>query len=192
MGAGSPGLATALATWRRASGADQTRWTDNYTRAVTSSAVETATPTRLPVGDYGPVPPIMAALLAIARSGALDADLVSSEGFYNNDYTKPLLFLGDGGYLSGLAAKQHLGGDQWGMMNEEGNYPGQAWLWLYTFWYQIPPFKTSGNADALIWGIMALLTAALVLLPFIPGLRSLPRHLGIYRLIWREHYRTLE
>ena len=31
------------------------------------------------------------------------------------------------------------------MMNETGNYPGQAWLWLYTFWYQIPPFSSSGN-----------------------------------------------
>ena len=29
------------------------------------------------------------------------------------------------------------------MMNETGNYPGQAWLWLYTFWYQVPPFSTS-------------------------------------------------
>ena len=23
------------------------------------------------------------------------------------------------------------------MMNETGNYPGQPWMWLYTFWYQI-------------------------------------------------------
>jgi hypothetical protein len=76
-------------------------------------------------------------------------------------------------------------------MNEEGNYPGQAWLWLYTFWYQISPFKTSGNADALIWGIMALLTLVLVLLPFIPGLRSLPKFFRVYRLIWRDHYGTV-
>ncbi len=25
------------------------------------------------------------------------------------------------------------------MMNETGNYPGQPWMWLYTFWYQVPP-----------------------------------------------------
>ena len=53
---------------------------------------------------------------------------------------------------------QHLGGDQWGMMNETGNYPGQPWMWLYTFWYQVKPFSTSDNADALVWGLMMVLT----------------------------------
>ncbi len=71
--------------------------------------------------------------------------------FYETDYTRSLLFLSDGSYLESLARTEHLGGDQWGMMNETGNYPGQAWLWLFTFWYQIEPFKSSGNADALIW-----------------------------------------
>ena len=33
------------------------------------------------------------------------------------------------------------------MMNETGNYPGQAWLWLYTLWYQVPPMNTSANGD---------------------------------------------
>jgi hypothetical protein len=33
---------------------------------------------------------------------------------------------------------------------------------------------------------MAVLTAALVFVPFIPGLRSLPKHLGVHRLIWRH------
>ena len=37
------------------------------------------------------------------------------------------------------------------MMNEVGNAPGQPWMWLYTFWYQMPPFSTSDNADAQIW-----------------------------------------
>jgi hypothetical protein len=75
------------------------------------------------------------------------------------------------------------------MMNETGSYPGQAWLWLYTFWYQIEPFKSSDNADALVWGLMMVLSAGLVFLPFIPGLRSIPRWTRVYRIIWREHYR---
>jgi hypothetical protein len=78
------------------------------------------------------------------------------------------------------------------MMNETGSYPGQAWLWLYTMWYQIPPFSSSGNADALVFGIMFVLTLALILVPFIPGLRSLPRWIPVYRVIWRDHYRHLE
>jgi hypothetical protein len=75
------------------------------------------------------------------------------------------------------------------MMNETGNFPGQAWLWLYTFWYQIDPFKSSGNADALIWGLMALLSLCLMLVPFIPGVRSIPRWTRVHRLIWRSYHR---
>jgi hypothetical protein len=96
--------------------------------------------------------------------------------------------LSDGAYLEDQARADHLGGDQWGMMNETANYPGQPWMWLYTFWYQIEPFSSSDNADALVWGLMAVLTLGLILLPFIPGLRSLPRHLGVHRLIWRGKY----
>jgi hypothetical protein len=94
--------------------------------------------------------------------------------------------------MANLAQKQHLTGDQWGMMNETGNYPGQAWLWLYTFWYQVSPMNSSGNGDILVWGIMMVLSAGLLLMPFIPGLRSIPRKTRVYRIIWREHYRELQ
>jgi hypothetical protein len=131
-------------------------------------------------------------LTMMARSGALDQALVTQNGFYTTNYTKPLLFLSDGSYLESVAVKQHLGGDQWGMMNETGSWPGQAWLWLYTFWYQIQPWSTSASGDFLVWGTMMILTALLVLVPFIPGLRSIPRRLKIYRIIWREHYAEQE
>jgi hypothetical protein len=117
--------------------------------------------------------------------------LISGHQFYGTDYTKPLLFIADGTYLADLAQNQHLSGDQWGMMNETGNYPGQAWLWLYTLWYQVPPMKTSANADLQVWLIMVVLTLGLALLPFIPGLRSIPRWTRVYRLIWRQHYHEL-
>jgi hypothetical protein len=143
----------------------------------------------LPPGSYGPVPVLMAGLLTMAQSGGLDGALVSTNRFYQTDFTKSLLFLADGSYLESLASSQHLLGDQWGMMNETGNFPGQAWLWLYTFWYQISPFNHSTNADALVWGTMALLSLIFVFVPFIPGLRSVPRLLPVYRLIWRRHYR---
>jgi hypothetical protein len=187
----SPQVRDALAEWRAASPAQQARWTDAYSKALDHARVVGGAVV-VPSADAGPVPTLMTALLGMARTGALDGALVTKNGFYNDDYTKPLLFLGDGSYLSDRASAQHLGGDQWGMMNEVGNYPGQAWLWLYTTWYQVPPFNTSGNADALIWGIMAVLTALLVLLPFIPGLRSLPKVLPVYRLVWRDHYRRTQ
>ena len=46
------------------------------------------------------------------------------------------------------------------MMNETGNFPGQAWLWLYTLWYQVPPMNTSSNGDVEVWAIMMVLTRA--------------------------------
>ena len=39
---------------------------------------------------------------------------------------------------------------------------------------------------------MMILTLILVLVPFIPGLRSIPRWSRLYRLIWRQHYQEVE
>jgi hypothetical protein len=186
-----PQLAAALAAYRSAAPKQQKAWTDAFTSSL-AHATEHHRTLALPLGRYGPVAPMMASLLAQAQSGGLDGALVSNGSLYQTDYTKPLLFLADGTYLHNLAAKQNLLGSQWGMMNETGNYPGQAWLWLYTFWYQVPPFTTSANADAQIWAIMALLSLGLVCIPFIPGVRSIPRWLPLYRLIWRDYYRKAE
>jgi hypothetical protein len=101
-----------------------------------------------------------------------------------------MLLLSDGAYLEDSAVADHLGGDQWGMMNEVGNYPGQPWMWLYTFWYQVKPFSTSDNADLEVWALMMLLTLLLMFVPFIPGLRSIPRWIPVHRLVWREYYST--
>jgi hypothetical protein len=51
--------------------------------------------------------------------------------------------------------------------------------------------KTSTNADLEVWSIMMVLSLALILLPFIPILRSVPRWTRVYRLIWRRHYHEL-
>jgi hypothetical protein len=58
-------------------------------------------------------------------------------------------------------------------------------------WYQVPPMNSSSNADLQVWVIMMVLSLALVLLPFIPILRSIPRWTRVYKLIWRQHYREL-
>ena len=183
-----PKLAAAITRYRSASPAQQQKWTAAYGTALMHAQFANGTIT-LPTAPYGPVGTLMSGLLEQAQSGGLDGALVSNSHFFQTDYTKPLLFLADGGYLASLAQQQNLLGRQWGMMNETGNYPGQAWLWLYTFWYQIPPFNTSSNADAQIWAIMAILSVALIFVPFIPGIRSLPRFLPVYRAIWRDYYR---
>jgi len=142
----------------------------------------------VPQGDDGPLPAMMNHLLALGTSGALDGLFLCNGNFYQNDFTRPLLFLSEDA-LPAKAAQFNLLGSQWGVMNETGNYPGQAWLWLYTFWYQVPPYNTSTNADALVLLTMGIITALLVLFPFLPYLNRLPYYLGAHRLIWREYYR---
>jgi hypothetical protein len=80
----------------------------------------------------------------------------------------------------------NLTGSQWGVMNETGSYPGQPWLWLYTLWYQIGPFGTSHNADLIAIYLTGLATILLLAVPFIPGLRDIPRLIPVHRLIWRS------
>ena len=181
-----PTLRQALATWDAAPAAQQQRWASSYDEAL---AKVNGDASKVPLGSFGPVPIMLDRLLVMAQSGGLDGSLLSQGSFFATDYTKPLLFIADGSYLEDRARAEHLGGDQWGMMNETGNYPGQAWLWLYTFWYQVSPFSTSGNADALVWGLMALLSLVFICVPFIPGLRSIPRWIPVHRLIWRDYYR---
>ena len=179
-------VAAALTEYKNATADQQTALRKQYSDAVTAAKGD---PTQVPAGTAGPVQVLLNQLLNQAQAGSLDGQLLSTGGFYQNDYTKPLLFLNDGTYMAGLADDRHLSGNQWGMMNETGNYPGQPWLWLYTFWYQISPFDHTTNADALIWGLMAVLSLGFVLIPFIPGVRSIPRYVPVYRLVWRDHYR---
>jgi len=186
-----PDVQAAIARYDAASPAQQQKWTAAYEKAV-ANATYKGGQLEVPAGDYGPVRVMVASLTSMARSGALDGALLASRQFYGTDYTKPLLFIADGTYLANLAGADHLQGDQWGMMNETGNYPGQAWLWLYTLWYQVPPFKTSSSGDLEVWSLMMILTLILVLVPFIPGLRSIPRWTRVYRLIWRQYYREVE
>jgi hypothetical protein len=187
---GQPALHNAIATYESASPHQQTAWTTAYTDALSKAKIGTGASVSVPVGSYGPVTTLMGSLLSFAQSGGLDGALLTNRQFYQTDYTKALLFMADGGVLANRAQAEQLSGDQWGMMNETGSYPGQVWLWLYTFWYQIKPFSTSANADALVMGVMGLLSVAFVLVPFLPGVRSLPRRLPIYKLIWRQHYRV--
>ncbi len=189
---GQPTLQQAVSTYEGASTKTQTGWTSAYENALGKAQAGSNGTISLARGQYGPLPEMMASLLNFARSGGLDGALLTSRRFYQTDYTKPLLFMADGGVLSNRAQTQHLLGNQWGLMNETGSYPGQVWLWLYTFWYQIKPFSTSANADILVLAVMAVMSLALLLIPFIPGVRDIPRRIPIYKLIWRDHYRTLE
>ncbi len=184
-----PPLAAALATYTGASASQQATWLKAYDQAVTSVKFVNGNPV-LPAASDGPVPAMLATELTLARSGALDTDLLAQRQFYGTDFTKPLLFLADGQYYAGVAQSMHLTGTQWGVMNETGSYPGQPWLWLYQLWYQLPGFRTSPNADLIAIYLTGLATVLLLCVPFTPGLRDIPRWIPVHRLIWRDWNKT--
>ena len=140
----------------------------------------------VPAAKDGPVPALMAGELTLARSGALDTDLLAQQPFYGTNFTKPLLFIEDGSYFVAQAQALGLTGSQWGVMNEPGSYPGQPWLWLYTLWYQVPGWTNSANIDMIAIYMTGVATILLLCVPFIPGLRDIPRLIPVHRLIWRH------
>lgn len=193
----TPAVGAALDAWTSASAQQQAAWATAYDTALAEPSAG-GDPAGVAAGDYGPVPALAAGLERMAASGALDGVLAAPGSFYSTDNTKQILFLGDGGYLDAAASANVLQGNQWGMMNETGAYPGQQWLAPFSFWYQLPIFNSeadsglaanlTANADIVIMAIVVVLTLVVVLVPFIPGLRELPRVLGLHRLIWRRYY----
>jgi hypothetical protein len=198
-------LRSALAEFKAAPEKQKMQWSGAYAKPLeeystaleekktppSTVAVDQGTGTvTVKVSGVGPVATMMDRLQSLAQSGGLEGGLVSSSQFFQTDYTKPLLFMADGGLLGERAEAQHLLGDQWGLMNETGSYPGQPWLWLYALWYQVEPIKSSPNADIQVLLIMGLLSLAFICIPFIPLVNRIPRWIPIYRLIWREHYRA--
>ncbi|MHB1787393.1 MAG: cytochrome b N-terminal domain-containing protein, partial [Acidimicrobiales bacterium] len=180
-----PSLARALDAYQAAGAAQRQAWSQAYLKAVDHVTFRSGTPV-VPVAADGPVPILVSTELTLARSGALDADLLAQQPFYGSNFTKPLLFLEDGSYYASQATAAHLTGNQWGVMNETGSYPGQPWLWLYQLWYQVPGFKTSANVDLIAIYLTGVATLLLLAVPFLPGLRDIPRVIPLHRLVWRH------
>lgn len=184
-------VADALKQWQGSDAKTQTTWASNYDAALTKANQDAA---KVPAGDYGAVPELATGLLTMAQAGSLDGALLSQGNYFQSDNTKQTLFLGDGSYFNDQSTASNLQGSTWGMMNETGRYPGQAWLWLYSFWYQIPPFNNGdshpfgANADAWIMLIMGGLSLGLIIMPLIPGVKSLPYKIKIHRLVWKNYY----
>jgi hypothetical protein len=195
-------VTAALAAWQGATPDQRTTWATALDDAVqaTADADGALHPDQVASGDYGPVPVLAKGLTEMAASGSLDGAMLSQGAFYGSaDYTKAILFMGDGSYLDDAATAQNLQGNTWGMMNGTNSYPGQPWLWWASLWYQIPTFNPAedattttslqDNADAWIFYIIGVIGLVIIFFPFIPGLRSIPRWVPVHRLIWRTYYR---
>jgi hypothetical protein len=169
--------------------AQQTKWLSAYTDALGKGKVENGQITVAP-GDYGPVPVLVQAELNIALNGSLDGYLLGSSATQmNTNPTNATMFYSDGAVWSQVAAGQGLIGSQWGVMNELWNFPGQFWLVLYAIPYHIPAIGSSPAAD--LWvGTLLVIVGMLIqlLLPWIPGLRSIPRLIPFYKIIYRKYY----
>jgi hypothetical protein len=193
---GQPTLTAALHRYEGAPHGQQMAWLAAYGRALTRGQVVDG---RLvvPAAHDGPVAEMLSAFLSMARSGGLDAALVEHASFFTTNYTNPILFIGDSwkaqhgaSYWGKIVTAQKMAGSQWGVMNETGSWPGQPWLWLYTMWYQVGPMATSSNGDIEVVAIMTVCSLALLLVPFIPGVRDIPRKIPVHRLIWKDYYRS--
>ncbi|HEY8718988.1 hypothetical protein [Pengzhenrongella sp.] len=195
----SSGVAAALTAWTGADPTQQGDWATAYDTALNDPAGANGDATKVPDGDYGPVPALAEGLTTMAASGALDSVLPAPGQFFNTDNTLQILFLGDGSYLDDAGTANNLQGNTWGMMNETGNFPGQQWLAPFSFWYQLPIFNSenetgfaatlTANGDIYIMTIIIVLMLVVLFLPFIPGLRSIPRRIPLHRVIWRDYYR---
>jgi hypothetical protein len=187
---GSPVLSRALAAWNAASPSQQVAWATAYSTALQHATISSnGTISITPTKSVGPLPVMGQAWFNNGRSGAIDAAMIQQpSAFYGSDRTKPLLLLEDGSYFGNIGSQLNFTGSQWGIVNEEGNWPGAWWLMPYVVWYNIPPGNTSSSADLFAMLIVAIIALLTILVPFVPGLRSLPRKLGVYKLVWRSYY----
>lgn len=187
-------LQAPLQTWSQASSKQQTAWVNHVESALNHTTLQNGLLV-LPAStadSYGPLPTMLNAYMGLARSGMLEAAIDGGSGpMPAVNRTDSLLLLQDAPDAA-YANQLDMTGNQWGIIKETGNYPGAVWLWFYTLLYQIPPFVNMSAADLAVVLTTGIVTILLVLTPFIPGLRSLPRAIGIYRLIWRRWYQTNE
>jgi hypothetical protein len=140
--------------------------------------------------------------------------------WFSNDQTRALLYFGDSGqggsasscispgqavpdpdtcwwYNQSVSNTSprfggYLAGGTWGVVNEVGNWPGAWWLFPYSFWYQWGYGANGASGDLWAMLLTGLVTLPLIFLPWIPGLRSIPKASRLYRVMWGDYYRLVE
>ncbi len=142
-------------------------------------------------GVYGPIPQMITYLLRMGKSGILENvlnnNLPGNNSTYTYNYQNSLLFL-QGTPLRNVANKYSMLGNQWGILKEEGNYPGPWWLGIYTFLYQIPPYSTTASGDLMAFATFGLVMTLLIFAPFIPIINKIPYYIPLYKVIWKRYY----
>lgn len=183
-----PGVKGLLATYEKASSTQRHTWLKAMVAAMPKAKIVSGHLVLPASGSYGPVPQMLSDYLTLAKSGLLEAAIDGTGPQPNLNRTKSLLlFQGKADHL--MAAQLDMTGEEWGIIKETGNYPGAVWLGIYTFLYQIPPISTSPSIDLLAVALFTTMVVIAALLPFIPGLRDIPKAIPVYKWIWRDFYR---
>ncbi|HZC06952.1 MAG TPA: hypothetical protein VE338_15060 [Ktedonobacterales bacterium] len=184
---------TALTTYTNASADQRLAWASAYDKALGTITPMTsggdnmgiASPDYQKVGtltgDFGPVPTLTQAELKLAQTGDLEQYLLSVDPGHSFHLVN--IWLYDHPAMLNTAVANGLTDDQWGMVKERGFAVGPWYLFLPA----VIHVKLPNGADGAGFVIDNLLLAAFFLfaVPLLPGLRSLPKYLKLYRFIYR-------
>ncbi len=186
-------VAAALAAWRAAPASQQAAWANNYLMAldkITPASMEGGMETAMSPdyakigtlhGDFGPVPTLVKADVRLAQAGHLEQYLEGREPGHTLHLAT--IWLYDHPKMLNDAVANGLTDDQWGMVKER-DYPVGPWYLIIPAIIHVKfPGGVTGTGFVL-WNLLVALIFIFVL-PLVPGIRSLPRKLRLYRGIAR-------
>lgn len=186
-----PDVRQAIASYDAASADQQTRWAADYDKALgtITPAGTGATGMTSPdgdkvgtlKGDFGPVPVLVETGLYLAQNGYLEEHLQAVDPGHSFHLTN--LWLYDHADMLNTAIAEGLTDDQWGMVKERGFSVGPWYLVVPAVFHVYFPQGATGQGFVL-WNL-AFAAVLLFVVPLVPGMRSLPRYLKLYRFIYR-------
>jgi hypothetical protein len=183
----------AIQTYDAASADERQAWASAYDKALAtlmptgggSAMGGVASPDYMKLdtlqGDFGPVPTLVKADLQLALGGYLEQYLQSVEAGHSYHLTN--IWLYDHPHLLNTAVDQGLTDDQWGMVKERGFSVGPWYLFIPAVFHVKLPGGATGQGFV-FWNLL-FAGILLFIVPLVPGLRSLPRYLKLYRFIYR-------
>lgn len=182
----------ALTTWDAATPQQRQAWAATYDQAlgtITSTGSgdkgETPSPDFSKIdtlkGDFGPVPVMAKADLQLAQNGYLDLYFQASETGHSFHLVN--IWLYDHPSMLNTAIAQGLTDDQWGMVKERG-FPVGPWYLAVPAVFHVY-FPGGGTGQGFVLWNLFFAVILLFVVPLVPGVRSLPKYLKLYRFIYR-------
>lgn len=132
-------------------------------------------------GDFGPVPTLTQADLVLAQRGYLEQYLVGRDP--GHSLQLGTIWLYDHPAMLNTAIALGLTDDQWGMVKERG-FPVGPWYLIVPATLHVKFPGGSVGTGFVLWNLLAALIFLFVV-PLVPGVRDLPRRIGLYRFIYR-------